>query len=696
MIFFLVLIPLISYCKNVFTDLEIKKSTQKMDFGISQLENTVNGMVSAAQSLSNDIRFLPFFYQEPVYSEITVSKQHQMKDYLNSLVFPLSLITDCAIEFSDDVAITPTFTLFERYPGYYPFHFCVNDMTYEEWHQILEENGSGFLPACQVTTPNKSYNALIYALPWTKTSYLYACLDVSDIRQALIAKSDLDNYRLTIQNTAGELLYTDLTDSWSDYHSVTQTTAIGSLAITVHIPKTALSSLIRPLYHFLGIYFAICLLVLIITIINGSYLSSQPLVRIINLMENSSHINFGKGSKKNNPMPSALQYGFNYIQNNILAYEQNLSEYRTTIDTQTKILQARFLEKALHGSLVNETDIEQFFTYFPDFPENFCLIQLGLLEYPENGGSLYPNYISLIQIYLQNNLSGIFLQQLNNRELLMIIDESDFPKAAQTINYLIENVNREEPSYHAWAIASQFYAHPRSLPSAYWQLQDLYSRVSLDSLSGICSFSEYQTLPQSSFQMADALNLYNAITYGNKEVALLRLQSYADCLNTNNRAVFELLRSILLCIRQDYAGQLIDITVPAYHSQLDMYTEVTNAVNIFCDKICAVRKQTETSPFTRSVREYIDVHFTEDALCLTSLCEHFHCSSSKIQRAFSKDMNISVSAYVEQKRMELASELLLQGEYTVAEVAQKCGFTSDNTFHKAYRRVFGHTPKSIM
>ena len=64
LIFLIALFPLISYCRGVFTDLEIKKSTQQMDFGISQLENTVNGVNSAAYNLKSDIRFFPFFYRE--------------------------------------------------------------------------------------------------------------------------------------------------------------------------------------------------------------------------------------------------------------------------------------------------------------------------------------------------------------------------------------------------------------------------------------------------------------------------------------------------------------------------------------------------------------------------------------------------------------------------------------------------------
>ncbi|MBQ8815458.1 MAG: helix-turn-helix transcriptional regulator [Lachnospiraceae bacterium] len=702
LIFLIALFPLISYCRSVFTELEIKKSTQQMDFGISQLENTVTGVVSASQSLTDDIRFLPFHYQEPDYSAITVPIRNQMKEYLKNLLFPLKLISDSALQFSESLAISPELTMFDEYPGYYPYHFSVDDLTYGEWETLLQENKSGFLSVHHVTTPAENYDALIYAIRWTKNAYFYACLDITDVKQALIAEEDLGSYCLTIENSEGDCLYTDLSDTLSDYHSVTQKTSHGGLTITVHIPEASLTERMSPLYYFLGLYLTLCVLALIITVFVGSHLSSKPLVRIVGMLENSnvaSHSPADKAAFPDNTAPNktrlALDYGFHYILNKVQSYESSLNAYRSTIDTQTKVLQARFLEKALHGSLVTDKDYESFFSYFPGFPNEFCLILMGLVETPVENENVYPEALTLVQCYLQNNLSGAYLQQLNSSELLLIIDEKDIEAYSRIINHLMENINREEPCYHAWGIASKFYDHPKNIPAAYGQLQDLYSRVSLESLSQLCTVSDHPASQKPSFRMADTLNIYTAITYGNKDVALLKLEDYADNLNARSRSVFEMFRSILLCIKQEYASQLVDVAIPAYHSRLDMYAALKETISVFCDELQQLKQQRELDPFIQEVKAYIDLHFTEDDLCHASLGEHFHCSPSKIQKAFPKEMGISLSAYIEKKRMELANELLLRGEYSVTEVARKCGFSNDNTFYKAYRRTFGHAPTSL-
>ncbi|MBQ8815452.1 MAG: helix-turn-helix transcriptional regulator [Lachnospiraceae bacterium] len=724
LIFFIALLPLISYCRNVFTELEIKKSTQQMDFGISQLDNTVTSIASASQTLQSDTRFIPFQYLEPDYSAINITVRNQMRDYLNALVFPLPLVSNCALQFSSTTVITPTLTLFEERPGYYPTLFSVEGLTYEEWEGLLSKNKSGFLPVKRITANGRTYDALIYSIAWTESSYLYVCMNISDVKQALIEKSDLSSYLVTIKNAAGDVLYTDLTNDTSDYHAVTQKTSVGGLTITIHIPHAALTERMSPLYYFLGLYLVLCILAIVITVFIGSHITSRPMLKILHMLEDSdaqtanksarltgsaAHrfrqaadltvINRQRAVDNNRPADrstikpgSPLQYGFHYIQNKIQTYETNLNTYRSTIDTQSKVLQARFLEKALHGSLATEEDYHSFFSYFPDFPESFCLIMLGLVERPVEGENIYENPLSLVQFYLQSSLPAVYQQQLNSTELLLIVDEDNFEETSRVLNHLIANINREEPCYHTWGIAGTFYSHPKNIPSAYWQLQDLYSRVSLESLSQLCTVSDYPTAKKPGFQIADAVSIHSAIVYGNKEIALQKLQSYSDSLSAGNRPIFEMIRSILLCIKQEYAGQLINVDVPSYHSHLNMYTKLEETIGLFCDEFRQAKKKLESDAFIQEVLNYIDHHFTEEDLCYATLTEHFQCSTSKLQKAFSREVGVSLSAYIEKRRMELASELLVRGEDSVTEVARKCGFANDNTFYKAYRRTFGHAP----
>jgi len=671
-----------------------------MDFGISQLENTVTSISSAAQTLTDDPRFLPLRYLEPDYTGISVSVRNQMKDYLNGLIFPLSLVTDCGLQFSANTVITPNATYFGDQVNYYPERFCVDDLTYAEWESLLQKNRSGFLSVHCVATTSRTYDALIYSIPWTRASYLYACLGISDIKASLIAKENLSSYYLTITNNRGARLYTDLPEMMSDMRSITQKTAVGNLSITIHIPQIVLTDQMKPLYLFLGIYCSVCVLLLLITIVVGSQLSSRPLVNIINMLEKSNAVQEmsatvqrSSDTNKERLSPS-LQYGFYYIQERVKHFESSLEEYRNTIYTQTKVLQARFLEKAIHGSLVTVRDKESFLSYFPDFPKSYCLVQLKISEHPEENGTIYPDSLYLIQSYLRHELPNAYQQQINENDLLLIISEKDFEHYRPVLHFLIDNINREEPSYCAWGLVSKIYHHIESLPTAYWQLQDMDSLISPDNQPQLYTVSDYLPATRPEFRMTDLMTMYTAITYGNHELALQKLQNYTDSLTTGNRSVYEMIRSVLLCIKQEYPAQLIDVDIPLYHATQDLYASLVKIILVFCKEI-KIQSLTMPDPFVLALKEYIDAHFKEYDLCLGALEDHFNCSSSKIQKAFKKSMDVTVSDYIEKKRMDLANELLFRGDISSAEIAQECGFANTNSFYKAYRRLYGHSPTAL-
>lgn len=60
-----------------------------------------------------------------------------------------------------------------------------------------------------------------------------------------------------------------------------------------------------------------------------------------------------------------------------------------------------------------------------------------------------------------------------------------------------------------------------------------------------------------------------------------------------------------------------------------------------------------------------------------------------------KEFDITVTSYIEKLRMNLATELLTKREYAVAEISQKCSYANINTFYKAYKRVYGHSPTAL-
>ncbi len=91
------------------------------------------------------------------------------------------------------------------------------------------------------------------------------------------------------------------------------------------------------------------------------------------------------------------------------------------------------------------------------------------------------------------------------------------------------------------------------------------------------------------------------------------------------------------------------------------------------------------------VFRYIHDHLTED-LTLEMLEKEFYVSRSHLIREFKKRTGQTVHSYIVRARLDLCRSYIEQGD-SIAEVYRKGGFGGYNHFFKAFRKVYGMTPK---
>ena len=63
LIFCLALVPLFIYLQNTFTDLQLEKSRQQLNTGISEIEAVTADILNISQLLLGDSRFIPLRYK---------------------------------------------------------------------------------------------------------------------------------------------------------------------------------------------------------------------------------------------------------------------------------------------------------------------------------------------------------------------------------------------------------------------------------------------------------------------------------------------------------------------------------------------------------------------------------------------------------------------------------------------------------
>ena len=74
------------------------------------------------------------------------------------------------------------------------------------------------------------------------------------------------------------------------------------------------------------------------------------------------------------------------------------------------------------------------------------------------------------------------------------------------------------------------------------------------------------------------------------------------------------------------------------------------------------------------------------------LAELVHLSSDRFNHLFRESVGTAPLHYINEVRLKKAMNLLKNGEYTAAQVADAVGFSDYNNFGRLFRRYFGCTP----
>ena len=93
----------------------------------------------------------------------------------------------------------------------------------------------------------------------------------------------------------------------------------------------------------------------------------------------------------------------------------------------------------------------------------------------------------------------------------------------------------------------------------------------------------------------------------------------------------------------------------------------------------------------KKVREIIDNSFSLPAFRIEWLCSSVGISHSQLLRLFKDAYGITPVAYLSQKRMEQARELLSETDLSVCSVAYSCGFADEFHFMKCFKKHTGLT-----
>jgi AraC family transcriptional regulator len=93
----------------------------------------------------------------------------------------------------------------------------------------------------------------------------------------------------------------------------------------------------------------------------------------------------------------------------------------------------------------------------------------------------------------------------------------------------------------------------------------------------------------------------------------------------------------------------------------------------------------------RKVREYIDRHIA-GPLLVGDLSALIQRSEAHFSRCFKHTFGDAPHAFVVRRRLELATQYMLESDTTLSEIALRCGFADQAHLNKRFREATGQTP----
>ena len=95
------------------------------------------------------------------------------------------------------------------------------------------------------------------------------------------------------------------------------------------------------------------------------------------------------------------------------------------------------------------------------------------------------------------------------------------------------------------------------------------------------------------------------------------------------------------------------------------------------------------------IENYINKNYWDGELSIAGIAKEFFLDPSHIRRVFFQSKGMKISHYIRQVRMETAVRLVKENKYSIAKIAEMCGYNEQAYFTKCFRQFTGESPSQF-
>jgi YesN/AraC family two-component response regulator len=178
---------------------------------------------------------------------------------------------------------------------------------------------------------------------------------------------------------------------------------------------------------------------------------------------------------------------------------------------------------------------------------------------------------------------------------------------------------------------------------------------------------------------------------GGKDMLFLEVKQTMDKIawiilhySANSNTPSEILESETLIEMLNIAVEKFDL--PNAYSVLDQIIDGTLKENETYSSNETIKKTVE------AIKKHISENYFED-LSLTSLARQFLVDRSYLSKAFKYETGENLMLFIAKKRIEKATDLILEGKVTLSEISYLVGYEDYAYFNRVFRKITGKSPR---
>ena len=613
----------------------------------------------------------------------------EFRNYFADLTGSYTFFRSPVCCFSNGIVITPKTVYFDAEKESSLMYHPIGYDSQKKWllDLLQEEYSYQFLPADTFCNAADTFQGLPYANTYAvtgdgETAMIISLLPLDMIYELTGLDEIKEIARVSMTNPAtGEVLYSNGVEirKQSSVFEIRSSQTLFSL--TVEIPRSYFWNQMRGMFSMAALYFSVFLIIAVAISVLFAYRNSKPLRKIMSVLDKYTELPHEKS-----------HFGYEYIERSITEIGENNIRHQS----RYKKLNQEMDHWMLREHILNGLDEERLSGFLSEnswFPIPF---RLAVLQLTHTEWEIPSEEIR--EILGQQGLDLPFFSRARPN-LFVLILQGDRPceELEEALNQMIR---RAEETFDCRCILSvsgplrtlenlneTYHAQRYSMKYLSSQKLIFQEKVEREIKNGLSEIDLMENVKLTDLILAgsetQAKELISRQWY---QASISQVYSMAEQLFYMQSALLNNIAAKLHCGIRVEPIKYSD-TIP------DMEEKMLSCAGELCRSALKIKTDSKND-LAKQIVEYIDQHYDDPDLYMTSLADAFGISDKTIARAIKSYLHIGFSEYLEQLRLQKARLLLENPEMSVRTVAQESGFGSENTFYKAFRRIYKVSPSA--